>query len=186
MVPYRQPKEGGWIEMICGGMFSGKTEELIRRLRRAVIGRQVVRCFKPKIDNRYADDKVVTHIGESLECIKVEKATDIVRHIDDTVTVIGIDEVQFFDAKIVEVTESFATKGIRVICAGLDQDYLGKPFEPVPQMMAIAEYVTKTHAVCVMCGGTASKSKRTSTKDTQVVVGEKDEYQARCRACYNK
>src|SRR3954465_11371062 len=150
----------GFIEVICGSMFSGKTEELLRRLKRAQIARQKVQVFKPAIDNRYSQDHVQSHDANRVLSKPVEKARDILRHLDDNTRVVGIDEAQFFDDSVVEVAQKLAYRGIRVICAGLDMDFRGQPFGPMPKLLATAEEVTKLHAVCVVCGGTASRSQR--------------------------
>lgn len=174
----------GWIEVIAGSMFSGKSEELIRRVRRAQIARQKVQIFKPEIDKRYAEDHIVSHSDMRLPSESVEHASDIV---DRTVTgteVVGIDEAQFFDSTLVEVANTLANRGIRVIVAGLDQDYMGNPFEPMPQLMAIAEYVDKTLAICMQCGSPANRTQRLGEATDRVVVGGADQYEARCRHCF--
>lgn len=172
------------LEVICGPMFSGKSEELIRRLRRAQIARQRVQVFKPSIDDRYSVDRIVSHSELSLQAQVAKTAAEVMALIDDRTEVIGIDEVQFFDGKIVELCEKLANMGRRVIVAGLDLDYRGVPFEPVPQLMAIAEYVTKTLAVCARCGAAASRTQRMVASDERVVVGALDAYEARCRRCF--
>ena len=177
------PQETGWIEVICGSMFSGKTEELIRRLRRAQIARQRVAIFKPEIDNRYAEDRIVSHSGVSLSSIRVGAAREILENIGD-VDVVGIDEAQFFDLDLVDVVERLADEGHRVIIAGLDQDYLAQPFEPMPQLLAIAEYITKTLAICVVCGNPANRTQRVTRNPERVLVGAADSYEARCRKCF--
>jgi thymidine kinase len=177
------PRDTGWIEVICGSMFSGKTEELIRRLRRAQIARQHVAIFKPEIDNRYAEDRIVSHSGVSLPSIRVRNAGEILANIGD-VDVVGIDEVQFFGLDLVDVCEQLADDGHRVIIAGLDQDYLGKPFEPMPQLLAVAEYITKTLAICMVCGNPANRTQRVTRNDARVLVGAADSYEARCRSCF--
>jgi thymidine kinase len=171
------PRNTGWIEVVCGCMFSGKTEELIRRLRRAQIAKQKVAVFKPKIDNRYSSEHIVSHSEQSLVSHAVEDAVEILELTGDA-QVIGIDEGQFFKANIVEVCNKLADCGKRVIIAGLDQDYTGKPFEPMPQLLAIAEYITKTLAIC------ADRTQRKSKQHELVVVGAKDIYEARCRCCH--
>ncbi len=181
----RQEKNG-WIEVICGSMFSGKTEELIRRLKRAEIAGQKLMIFKPSIDNRYAEDKVVSHDEKSLKSMAVQKAGDIMQYIDDDVEVIGIDEAQFFDDEIVTVVNDLANLGIRVIVAGLDMDYRGKPFGPVPHIMAIAEFVTKVHAICTRCGNLANYSHRKALSDDLVLLGTQNEYEPLCRKCFNE
>jgi thymidine kinase len=177
------PQQTGWIEVIAGCMFSGKTEELIRRIRRAQIARQRVAIFKPKIDNRYSVDHIVSHSDAKLLSTVVESSGDILRLAGDA-QVIGIDEGQFFDPGIIEVVESLANAGRRVIIAGLDQDYRGKPFEPIPQLLAVAEYITKTLAICVVCGNPADRTQRTTAASERVLVGAKDSYEARCRRCF--
>jgi thymidine kinase len=172
------------LEVICGPMFSGKSEELIRRLRRAQIARQRVQIFKPAIDNRYSDDCIVSHSEHSLAAQVVKNSDEILSLLDDRVQVVGIDEVQFFDVGIVKVCEKLANLGKRVIVAGLDLDYRGIPFEPVPQLMAIAEFVTKTLAVCHQCGAPASRTQRISATKDRVVIGAVDCYEARCRRCH--
>ena len=173
----------GWIEVVCGSMFSGKTEELIRRLKRARIARQHVEIFKPSIDLRFAVDEVVSHDENVLSSTAVNTATQILLLADDA-DVVGIDEAQFFDLELVDVCQTLARQGKRVIVAGLDQDYLGKPFEPVPQLMAVAEYVTKLHAVCVVCGSPANHSQRLTSGDDRVMIGARETYEPRCRACF--
>ena len=177
------PKKTGWIEVIAGCMFSGKTEELIRRIRRAQIARQTVAIFKPRIDNRYSSDHIVSHSEARLLSTVVEKSSEIPALAKDA-QVVGIDEGQFFDPGIVDVAERLANEGKRVIIAGLDQDYRGKPFEPMPQLLAVAEYITKTLAICVVCGNPADRTQRTTTASERVLVGAKDVYEARCRACF--
>jgi thymidine kinase len=177
------PQHTGWIEVIAGCMFSGKTEELIRRIRRAQIARQKVAIFKPSIDNRYSSDHIVSHSEAKLLSTVVESSGDILRLAGDA-QVIGIDEGQFFDPGIVDVVESLANEGRRVIIAGLDQDYRGKPFEPIPQLLAVAEYITKTLAICVVCGNPADRTQRTTAASQRVLVGAKDSYEARCRRCF--
>jgi thymidine kinase len=177
------PRDTGWIEVVCGCMFSGKTEELIRRLRRAQIAQQKVAIYKPKIDNRYSAEQIVSHSEQSLIAQVVEDASEILKTAGDA-QVIGIDEGQFFKANIVEVCETLANHGKRVIVAGLDQDYRGKPFEPIPQLLAIAEYITKTLAICVICGNPADRTQRKNAQHDLVVVGAKDIYEARCRKCH--
>lgn len=173
----------GWIEVICGSMFSGKTEELIRRLNRAKIARQKVEIFKPVIDVRYSEDEVVSHNENSIRSTPVDTASNIVLLTGD-VDVVGIDEAQFFDMALIEVCNQLANMGVRVIVAGLDMDFKGKPFGPVPQLMAVAEYVTKVHAICMRCGSLANFSHRLSPDEKLVVLGEKSEYEPLCRECY--
>jgi thymidine kinase len=178
-----KPRQTGWIEVVCGSMFSGKTEELIRRLRRAQIARQRVAIIKPQLDTRYSRDEIVSHSGASLPSVTVAKATDILAHVRD-VDVIGIDEAQFFDADLVAVCEHLADIGYRVIVAGLDQDYLGRPFEPMPQLLAVAAYITKTLAICVVCGNPANRTQRVTRSSERVLVGAAEAYEARCRRCF--
>lgn len=178
-----QAKTSGSIEVICGSMFSGKTEELIRRLRRAEIARQRVAIFKPAIDSRYENNHIVSHSEQKLRSEAVSSAPEILEKIGDA-QVIGIDEGQFFKEDLVSICNTLAASGRRVIVAGLDMDYRGKPFEPMPQLMAIAEQVTKTQAICMQCGEPASYTQRLSQSRDRVVVGAKEMYEARCRACY--
>jgi thymidine kinase len=177
------PKNVGWIEVIAGCMFSGKTEELIRRIRRAQIAKQKVAIFKPKIDTRYSSDHIVSHSEARLLSTVVERSNEILEIAKDA-QVVGIDEAQFFDAGIVDVAEQLANQGKRVVIAGLDQDYRGKPFEPIPQLLAVAEYITKTLAICVVCGNPADRTQRTTSSSERVLVGAKDSYEARCRKCF--
>jgi thymidine kinase len=174
----------GWIEVIAGSMFSGKSEELIRRLRRARIARQKVQVFKPKIDIRYSHDHIVSHSEMRHESSTVETASEVLARVEKATEVVGIDEGQFFDNELVSVANELARRGVRVIIAGLDQDYTGKPFEPMPQLLAIAEYITKTHAICVRCGQPANYSQRTFDSEERVAVGAGDRYEARCRRCF--
>jgi thymidine kinase len=174
----------GWIEMIAGPMFSGKTEELIRRLKRAKIANRKVAIFKPSIDKRYSKDNVVSHDASSIPSIVVDRAIQIIEHYDDA-DVIGIDEVQFFNTAIVDIVQYLALKGKRVIIAGLDMDSSGKPFGPVPALMAVSEYVTKLHAICIHCGSLATHSFRTSNEEGLILIGEKDKYLPLCRHCYH-
>jgi len=176
----------GWIEVITGSMFSGKTEELIRRLRRADIAKLNVQIFKPAIDTRYSEVEIVSHDAKSIKSVPVEKAQDILKYIDNSIDVVGIDEAQFFDNDIIEVCNTLANRGIRVIVAGLDMDFQGNPFGPMPYLMSIAEYVTKVHAICIRCGALAHYSHRTSASKEQVELGEKDKYEPLCRQCYTK
>jgi thymidine kinase len=177
------PRNTGWIEVVCGCMFSGKTEELIRRARRAEIARQKVAIFKPRIDNRYSAEHIVSHSEQSLTSLVVDDASDIIGLSKDA-HVVGIDEGQFFKANLVDVCETLANQGKRVIVAGLDQDYRGKPFEPMPQLLAVAEYITKTLAICVVCGNPADRTQRKTRQADRVLVGAKDIYEARCRHCF--
>lgn len=174
----------GWVEVICGSMFSGKTEELIRRLKRAKIAGLKIEIFKPKIDTRYDDEKVVSHDANSIHSSPVDHSSQILLLAND-VDIIGIDEAQFFDPGIIEVSNTLANRGLRVIVAGLDMDYLGQPFGPMPQLMSIAEYVTKVHAICIQCGNLALHSHRTVNNEDQVLLGEKESYVPLCRVCYN-
>jgi thymidine kinase len=176
--------DSGWIEIIVGSMFSGKSEELIRRLKRAKIARQKVQVFKPKIDNRYSDEEIASHSGLKHDSFPVANTAELKEMIDEDTRVIGIDEGQFFDAGLVEVVNRLANEGKRVIVAGLDQDYRGVPFGPMPHLLAIAEFVTKTHAICVKCGETANYSQRTFESAELVEVGASGKYEARCRRCF--
>lgn len=178
-------RQNGWIEVVCGSMFSGKTEELIRRLKRAEFANQQLLLFKPKIDNRYADDKVVSHQGRHFEAIVIEDSSEILQRWNKE-KVVAIDEAQFFDEGVVEVATELARKGVRVILAGLDMDYKGVPFGPMPKLLCIAEYVTKVHAICVSCGNLAQFSHRTVGEEGQVLVGAVESYKPLCRSCYNK
>jgi thymidine kinase len=177
------PRGTGWIEVIAGCMFSGKTEELIRRIRRAQIARQQVAIFKPRMDTRFSDNHIVSHSDAKLQSTSVDSSAQILSLAADA-QVVGIDEGQFFDSGLVDVVETLANQGKRVIVAGLDQDYRGKPFEPMPQLLAIAEYITKTLAICVVCGNPADRTQRTTASSERVLVGAKDSYEARCRKCY--
>lgn len=181
--PHATPKETGWIEVIAGCMFSGKTEELIRRMRRAQIAKQSVKIFKPKIDNRYSESKIVSHSEQSLPSEVVSSAQEILELSKDA-QVIGIDEAQFYESDLVEVCNNLADQGKRVIIAGLDQDYRGIPFEPMPQLLAVAEYITKTLAICVNCGNPADRTQRKIKSADRVLVGAADSYEARCRKCH--
>jgi thymidine kinase len=174
----------GWIEVICGSMFSGKSEELIRRLRRAIIAKQKVQAFKPEMDDRYSSDDIVSHDDRRIECQKVRRPDEIIALVADDTKVVGIDEAQFMGEGLVEVCESLANGGRRVIVAGLDQDYRGKPFEPIPQLLALAENITKTMAVCMRCGAAANKTQRLIESDERIVVGADEAYEPRCRRCY--
>lgn len=181
----------GAIEVICGSMFSGKTEELLRRVRRAQIARQKVQVFKPVIDNRYSTDHVQSHNANRVASRPVEKARDILKYVDDNTRIVGIDEAQFFDDSVVEVANKLAYRGMRVIVAGLDMDFRGQPFGPMPKLLAVAEDVTKLSAVCMVCGGPASRSQRVLASESpealeneRILVGAKDFYEARCRFCH--
>ena len=173
----------GCIEVICGNMFSGKTEELIRRLRRAKIAKLNVKIFKPKVDNRYDEDNIVSHNQLKLKSFVVDSTAAIYELANDA-DVIGIDEAQFFDDDIIDVTKNLSSKGKRVIVAGLDTDFKGKPFGPMPQLMCESDFLDKLQAICVKCGNPASYTQRLSKDDSQVVIGETDIYEARCRHCY--
>jgi thymidine kinase len=177
------PRNTGWIEVICGCMFSGKTEELIRRARRAEIAKQTVAIFKPRIDNRYSTEQIVSHSEQALTSQVVEDAHEILGLSKDA-QVVGIDEGQFFKSNLVDVCEELANQGKRVIVAGLDQDYRGKPFEPMPQLLAVAEYISKTLAICVVCGNPADRTQRKTQQSDRVLVGARDIYEARCRHCF--
>ncbi|HUP56475.1 MAG TPA: thymidine kinase [Bdellovibrionota bacterium] len=179
-----QRGQGGWIEVVCGSMFSGKTEELLRRVKRAQIGRQRVQVFKPVIDNRYSSDHVQSHDANRVPSRVVEKGFDILGLVEDHTRVVGIDEAQFFDDSIVEVAQKLAYRGLRVIVAGLDMDFRGQPFGPMPRLLAVAEEVTKLSAVCMVCGQPASRSQRLAGGAGQIAVGAKDLYEARCRFCH--
>jgi thymidine kinase len=174
----------GWIEVIAGSMFSGKSEELIRRLNRARIARQKVQVFKPGIDARYSLEEIASHSGQKHLSIPVGTTAEMMRHVREDTEVVGIDEAQFFDMAILDAVNLLAEQGKRVIVAGLDQDYTGKPFEPMPQLLSIAEFITKTHAICVKCGSTANYSQRTVESEERVEVGAADKYEARCRRCF--
>jgi thymidine kinase len=177
------PGISGSIEVVCGPMFSGKTEELIRRVKRAQIARQKVQIFKPAIDNRYHETEVVSHSSLSIEATPVNSSVEILQKVFDSTRVVAIDEVQFFDENITVVVEKLARRGVRVIAAGLDQDFMGKPFGPMASLLAIADSVNKIHAICTVCGAPATKTFRKDSKNSsQVLVGETDLYEARCRA----
>ncbi len=184
-----QPRKGepkkGWIEVIAGSMFSGKTEELIRRLRRAEFAKQNVEIFKPSIDVRYSEEEVVSHNATSIRSTPVPSSSNILLLVGD-VDVVGIDEAQFFDSGITDVCVQLANQGIRVIAAGLDMDFAGRPFGPMPALFAVAEYVSKVHAVCMHCGDLAQYSHRKSASGDVVLLGEKDIYEPLCRKCYNE
>jgi thymidine kinase len=182
---YFQQQRKGWIEVICGSMFSGKTEELIRRINRARIANQKVEIFKPSVDTRYDENNVISHNENAIQSTPVTSSLNILLMANDA-TVVGIDEAQFFDDQLIYVCETLAEQGIRVIVAGLDMDYLGKPFGTMPQLMAVAEYVTKVHAICMVCGDLATHSFRKTSHDALIMLGETDTYEARCRNCFNK
>jgi thymidine kinase len=174
----------GWIEVICGSMFSGKTEELIRRLKRAQFAKQKIEIFKPKIDTRYHEEKVVSHQGNEIMSTPVSSSSTILLLAND-VEVIGIDEAQFFDLELINVCNQLANSGVRVIVAGLDMDFKGNPFGPMPGLLACAEYVTKVHAICMNCGGLAHISHRKTAETNLVLLGETDSYEPLCRDCFN-
>ena len=175
----------GWIEVVTGSMFSGKSEELIRRLRRAQIAKRKVQIFKPKIDNRYSDGHITSHSAMQINAENVSTARQLLERVNADTEVVGIDEGQFFDAGLPAACSALADRGIRVIVAGLDQDYLGKPFEPMPQLLAIAEYITKTHAICMVCGNPANHTQRLVASGDRVLVGAAGLYEARCRRCFD-
>jgi len=181
--PHAMPKDTGWIEVITGCMFSGKTEELIRRLRRAEIAKQKVKIFKPLIDTRYSNESIVSHNEQSLPSILIKDIKEVLDQSGEA-QVIAIDEAQFFSADITTVCNKLAMNGKRVIVAGLDQDFRGVPFEPMPQLLAIAEYITKQLAICVVCGNPADKTQRKTASSERVIVGAEDIYEARCRQCH--
>lgn len=174
----------GTVEVITGSMFSGKTEELIRRLKRALLARQRVQAFKPRIDDRYDPTRIVSHESVAVDAIAVATSKSLEERVEEATDVVAVDEAQFFDRDIVDVCERLANRGVRVIVAGLDQDYRGRPFAPMPELMAIAEEVTKVHAVCTVCGRAASRSQRLIAEEATVLVGGADTYEARCRACF--
>lgn len=174
----------GWIEVVCGSMFSGKTEELIRRLKRAEFAKQKVEIFKPAIDIRYDEENVVSHVGTTIRSTPVPSSGNILLLAND-VDVVGIDEAQFFDDELPEVCERLANSGIRVIIAGLDMDFTGKPFGPIPALLSKAEFVTKVHAICMVCGDLAQYSHRKTQDEALVLLGEIDEYEPLCRKCFN-
>jgi thymidine kinase len=180
----RRPKKG-WVEVICGSMFSGKTEELIRRVRRSQIAGQKVEIFKPQLDTRYAKEDVVSHDKNAIPSTPVLRAADILLNIE-AFDVVGVDEAQFFDENLPDVCDVMANNGIRVIVAGLDMDFSGKPFGPIPELLSRAEFVTKVHAICMTCGDLAVYSHRITEQDDLVVLGEKEHYEPLCRSCYNE
>ncbi len=187
-VPARREHKGvsraGWIEVIAGSMFSGKSEELIRRLRRAKIARQKVQVFKPEIDARFSNDHIVSHSEIRHESVNVRSAEDIRQSVEPDTEVVGIDEGQFFNNDLIPIANELAQRGVRVIIAGLDQDYTGKPWEPMPQLLAVAEYITKTHAICMRCGQPANYTQRTFESEERVAVVGAGMYEARCRSCF--
>jgi thymidine kinase len=182
--PHIHGEKRGWIEVICGSMFSGKTEELIRRLKRARIAHQKVEIFKPSLDIRYHEKNIVSHDENTVPSTPIDNAQTLLLLAGDCDT-IGIDEAQFFDSELPDVCEQLALKGIRVIVAGLDMDYSGKPFGPMPLLLAKADYLTKLHAICVKCGNIANYSYRKNAHETQILLGEKESYEPRCRFCMN-
>jgi thymidine kinase len=183
--PHFKGQRKGWVEVICGSMFSGKTEELIRRIKRAQYARQKVEIFKPKIDTRYHDAQVVSHDANAVLSTPISHAKELLKLNEEDIDVVGIDEAQFFDLSLIEVCETLALRGIRVIVAGLDMDYKGVPFGPMPGLLAVSEYITKVHAICTHCGNLATHSYRLVSNDAQVMLGEKDSYEPRCRTCYH-
>jgi thymidine kinase len=182
--------KSGWLEVITGPMYCGKSEELIRRLRRVKIAKQKVKVFKPVLDNRYSKNDVVSHSGNSIDAVPVDHPEEILERIDDTVDVVGIDEAQFFHEDLIEICEDLADRGIRVIMAGLDRDFRNQPFGPMPGLMARAEYVDKLHAICIQCGEPASRTQRlidgepAAADDPVILVGASEVYEARCRSCH--
>ncbi|EPY2291735.1 thymidine kinase [Clostridium sporogenes] len=184
------PKDHGWIEVIAGPMYSGKTEELIRRIRRAEIAKQKVQVFKPEIDNRYSKQDVVSHAGDKIQSVPVKSSKEILEKLLDDTDVIGIDEAQFFDDSLVEIVSKIANNNRRVICAGLDMDFKGEPFGPMPELMAIAEFVDKIQAVCMVCNNPATRTQRlingkpAKKSDPVVLIGAQESYEARCRKCH--
>ena len=182
--PHFKNQRSGWIEVVCGSMFSGKTEELIRRLKRAKIANQKVEIFKPKLDTRYDEQNVVSHDSNYLLSRPISRSAQILEHSED-VNVVGIDEAQFFDLDLPTHCETLARRGIRVVVAGLDMDFKGEPFGPMPRLLSVAEYITKVHAICQHCGSLASHSYRLTNVSDTVMLGEKDTYEARCRSCYD-
>src|SRR5215213_9504168 len=175
----------GWIEVVTGSMFSGKSEELIRRLRRAQIAKRKVQIFKPKIDDRFGADQIISHSDMRIASVNLSSARELLQRVLPETEVVGIDEGQFFDAELPAVCSTLADQGKRVIVAGLDQDYLGKPFEPIPQLLAIAEYITKTLAICMVCGAPANHTQRLVASSERVLVGTQGTYEARCRRCFD-
>ena len=184
MVNHPARPGSGWVEVVTGSMFSGKSEELIRRVRRAQIARQRVQLFKPRVDDRYAQDEIVSHSDMKMPSQTVATAREILERLDDRTEVVAVDEAQFFDASLVGIVEGLANRGLRVIVAGLDQDYTGRPFDPMPQLLAVAEYVDKMLAICMRCGAPANRSQRLVESRDVVVVGGAEQYEARCRRCF--
>lgn len=183
--PSTHHNKKGWIEVVCGSMFSGKTEELIRRLKRAIIANKKVEIFKPEIDTRYDETEVVSHDRNSIRSTPVSHSENILL-LSEGIDVVGIDEAQFFDMELVSVCEKLANRGTRVIIAGLDMDFKGKPFGPIPNLLSIADYITKVHAICVNCGDIAVHSYRKTSDDKTVMLGEKESYEPRCRKCFRE
>ena len=181
--PHFKGQRSGLIEVICGSMFSGKTEELIRRLKRAQFARQQVKIFKPLTDTRYDEEQIISHDANAILSVPIPSSNALL-HLDHEVNVVGIDEAQFFDLDLTAVCQTLAIRGVRVIIAGLDMDYKGVPFGPMPHLLAVAEYITKVHAICVHCGNLATHSYRLVAGDEQVLLGEKDKYEPRCRTCF--
>lgn len=184
--PSISKEQSGWVEVICGSMFSGKTEELIRRLRRVQFANQQMEVFKPSIDVRYDDEEIVSHNKNAIISTPVDTSQQILLYIQPQTEVVGIDEAQFFDIELANVCEDLANRGIRVIVAGLDMDFTGKPFGAMPSLLAKADYVTKLHAICMQCGNLATYSYRFSTEESTVLLGEKEAYEPRCRCCFKK
>lgn len=182
--PFFRGQRSGWIEVVCGSMFSGKTEELLRRLKRSKFAGQRIEIFKPRLDTRYDEVKVVSHDDNAVLATPIDHSSKIL-NLPEDVTVVGIDEAQFFDDELTTHAQTLALQGKRVIIAGLDMDFRGLPFGPMPQLLAVAEYITKVHAICVHCGNLATHSYRLSADDGTVVLGEKDKYEPRCRSCYH-
>ncbi|MEM1214601.1 MAG: thymidine kinase [Bacteroidota bacterium] len=182
--PFFRGQRSGWVEVVCGSMFSGKTEELLRRLKRAKFANQKIEIFKPRLDTRYDTIKVVSHDENFILATPIDHSDKILA-VSDDVTVVGIDEAQFFDEDLVVNVQKLALRGKRVIVAGLDMDFRGRPFGPIPGLLAVAEYITKVHAICSHCGNLATHSYRLSEEDSTVVLGEKDKYEPRCRSCYD-
>ena len=180
-----QPRDTGWIEVVCGSMFSGKTEELIRRVRLAQIAKQKTVIFKPRADDRYAERQIVSHGDQRMDSIPIVHAEEIQKRVGDDIEVVGIDEAQFFGMDLVAVCENLANRRKRVIVAGLDQDYRGRPFEPIPSLLSVAEFITKNLAICVKCGNPANRSQRITGSTERIVVGAAEAYEARCRHCFN-
>ncbi len=181
--PHFKGQRSGWIEVICGSMFSGKTEELIRRLKRAKIANQKVEIFKPKVDTRYDERKVVSHDENSILATPIKHSSELLELAKD-VAVVGVDEAQFFDDNLADVIQELALNGTRIIVAGLDMDFKGRPFGPIPDILAVAEYITKVHAICSHCGNLATHSYRLTQEGDTVLLGEKDLYEPRCRTCF--